>query len=116
MVVVFRVSLVLVVLGIAYLSLTPLETITVGNDKISHFIAYAVLMSNVGMLTFDRTRNFILGIVLCLAYGSLIEIAQHFVPGRFMSLLDVGANGIGVLFGVLFTVFFYAPLRQWMKW
>ena len=112
---ILRISLVAIVLGIAYLSLTPLESITIGNDKISHFIAYGVLMSNVGLLTYHKTKSFLVGITLSLAYGALIEVAQYFVPGRFMSGYDMLANAGGVGFGVLVTLLFYKPVRKLLK-
>lgn len=110
-----KISLVAIVLGIAYLSLTPLESITIGNDKISHFIAYGVLMSNVGILTYHKAQLFLAGVLLSLAYGALIEVAQHFVPGRFMSGYDMLANAGGVGFGILVTLLFYKPLSKLLK-
>ena len=41
---------------------------------------------------------FILAIVISIIYGISDEIHQFFVPGRFCSLLDVGVNGVGILF------------------
>lgn len=112
---VLRISLVLIVLGIAYLSLTPKETLTIGNDKISHFIAYGALMLNIGLLYFERRAAFVIGVALALSYGALIELAQHFVPGRFMSLYDLFANAGGVLTGVLLTWISYRPIRKLLR-
>ena len=109
---ILRISLVIVVIGIAYLSLSPSETIVVGNDKISHFIAYSVLMFNAGLLTYNVKRNFILSIILCLVYGALIEVEQHFVPGRFMSGYDMIANSLGVFIGIISTVILYKPVTK----
>lgn len=112
---ILRITLVAIVLGIAYLSLTPSDSITIGNDKISHFIAYGVLMTNVGLLTYHKRTVFAVGIALSLLYGALIEVAQHFVPGRFMSGYDMLANAGGVGFGILITVLFYRPLTGLLK-
>lgn len=101
---ILKVSLGLVVIAIAYLSLTPSDTLTIGNDKISHFIAYGTLMFNSGLLTFHEKNKFIRAIFLCVLYGVLIEIAQHFVPGRFMSIYDIIANVAGVVIGCILTV------------
>lgn len=95
------VCVVIIVGGIAYLSLTPTDTITIGNDKISHFIAYGTLMSTAGLLAFPSRKNVLWTIILCALYGILIEIGQHFVPGRDMSIYDVFANVTGVLLGTL---------------
>ncbi len=112
---VLKTSLIAVIIGIAYLSLTPTEIITVGNDKISHFIAYSTLMTNAGLLTFANKKQFILGIILCIFYGVVIEIIQHFVPGRVMSGWDMVANTSGVLLGVITTSFLYRRIQFLLK-
>lgn len=109
---IFRISLIIVALGIAWLSLTPRETITIGNDKISHFIAYGVLMWNVGLVTYANRKHFFIGILCSLCYGALMEFLQDFVPGRFMSIYDMFANAGGVLSGCLLTVISYRFLRN----
>ena len=109
---VLKFILIIVVVAIAYLSLTPTDVITIGNDKISHFIAYSVLMANVGLLTFRNKRLLIIGIIASVLFGVLIEIIQHFVPGRFMSFYDVLANTAGVGIGVLFTLLFANQLNK----
>ncbi|MBL1279989.1 MAG: VanZ family protein [Fluviicola sp.] len=107
-----RITLILILLGILYLSLTPTETLVVGNDKISHFIAYSVLMLNVGLLTYSSRKKFIFGILLSILFGVMIEVAQHFVPGRFMSFYDVLANAAGVGIGVVLTVFLFKRVNK----
>lgn len=102
-----KIALVLIVLGIAYLSLTPLETITIGNDKISHFIAYGTLMTTAGLLTWGRKPKLFLAIGLSLLYGCLIEVGQHFVPGRDMSFFDIIANSCGVIIGTTISLIIY---------
>lgn len=109
---ILRLSLITIALGIAWLSLTPKETITVGNDKISHFLAYGILMWNVGLLTFEVKRHFVIGALGCLAYGALMEFLQGFVPGRFVSLYDMFANSGGVIAGCLLTWISHGFLRK----
>lgn len=104
-----------VIVGIAYLSLSPTDTITVGNDKISHFIAYSVLSLHVGLLTFEVKKQFVVGMLLCLVYGALIEVIQHFVPGRFMSGYDMIANAIGVFLGLIITAIAFKPISKILK-
>ena len=111
-----RVSLILIILAIAYLSLTPLETITIGNDKISHFIAYGTLMTNAGLLTYPDRKKFAIAILLCVVYGVLIEVGQYYVPGRFMSSYDVLANAAGVAIGSTIVLLFHKPIRSFLKW
>jgi len=110
-----KTSLVFVIIGIAYLSLSPTETIVVGNDKISHFIAYSALMFNVGLLTFPKKKSFLFGILFCLLLGILIEFIQHFVPGRVMSGLDIVANSLGVFIGVIVTYLLFDRIILLLK-
>ena len=109
---IFRISLVCLVLCIAWLSLTPKETLTIGNDKISHFIAYGTLMWNVGLLTYSNRRYFVVGIICSLCYGAMLEILQDFVPGRYSSVLDMIANAGGVVMGTFLTIVSYRFLRK----
>ena len=104
-----RITLIIIIVGICYLSITPTESLTIGNDKISHFIAYSTLMFNVGLLSYFNKSHFIRGIVLSIFFGGVIEVIQHFVPGRVMSFFDIVANTTGVLLGG-FT--YYATLQK----
>ena len=92
-----RVSLALVIIGITYLSLTPTTSVSVGNDKVGHFIAYAVLMTHLGLLFLDK--KMVVPILLALFYGAFMEFGQYFVPGRSVSMYDMLANATGVLIG-----------------
>ena len=89
---ILKASLSIIIIGILYLSLTPTETLTVGNDKISHFIAYSCLMLNIGLIQLPSIKKLRTGIIAALLLGCLVEVIQHFVPGRFMSFGDVIAN------------------------
>jgi len=110
--IVLRFSLILIFIGIAYLSLTPSTSVSVGNDKLGHFIAYGALMFNLGLLAFDQTRKFLLSMLLALCYGALMEWGQSFVPGRSVSLYDMFANAGGVAIGSLLAYFFGARIRS----
>ncbi len=112
---VLRITLILIVTGITYLSLTPTDTLTVGNDKLSHFIAYAVLMCNVGLLTYQNKLKFRWGILLSIIYGGVLEVIQQYVPGRYMSIYDLIANAIGVLIGAIVIRVFYNRLITILK-
>lgn len=107
---ILRVLLGVVLVVITYMSLTPSEIIVVGNDKVGHLIAYSVLMFNAGLVFFKPTKHFIGAIIFCLIYGGLIEVFQHYIPGRFMSGYDLIANASGVGVGVVLTYFLYNPI------
>jgi VanZ family protein len=102
----FLVSLILVFIGIAILSLLPPKSIEkIGeHDKINHFIAYAVLSLNVGLVV-KKLKTYLLYLPLLIGYGILLEYCQGFVPGRQPSWLDALANSIGVSIGcVLYLI------------
>jgi VanZ family protein len=96
------VSLILVLIGITVLSLLPPKSIEkIGeHDKINHFIAYAVLSLNVGLVV-KKLKTYLLCLPLLIGYGILLEYCQGFVPGRQPSLLDALANSIGVSIGFI---------------
>nr|WP_314904375.1 VanZ family protein [uncultured Campylobacter sp.] len=88
-------------IAIEYLALTPAQIKLIENswDKANHFIAFAALYVT---LHFGFSRlNLGAKVVILLAYGIQIEAAQSFVPGRYFSLLDIVADGIGIVFGIL---------------
>lgn len=106
-------TLICLLLAITYLSLTPKYTVSVGNDKLGHLIAYTVLMTNAGLLSILLKHRFIFPIVLTLLYGALMEVGQHFVPGRDFSGLDLVANTSGIAIGsVLSILLFHFSTKQ----
>lgn len=107
---ILRVLLIVVLVGITYMSLTPLDIVVVGNDKTGHLMAYLILMFNAGLVFFNSTKQFVRAIVFCLIYGALLEVCQYFIPGRFMSGYDMVANASGVVIGVLLTYLLYKPI------
>ena len=90
-----------VLLGITILSLLPPKSgVEIqSNDKINHFVAYAVL--SFCSLTSAQGKRFWRILLLCIAYGIFMEFAQGFVPGREQSMLDALANTLGVGIGWL---------------
>lgn len=112
---ILRITLSIIVVGILYLSLTPNETLIVGNDKISHFIAYSCLMLNIGLIVFPNKKKMIVGMILAIALGVIVEILQQFVPGRFMSIEDIYANSLGVLLGTILILLFGKFMQHWLR-
>lgn len=105
------ISLILVFIGIAILSLLPPKSIEkIGeHDKINHFMAYAVLSLNVGLVV-KKFKTFAFYIPLLIGYGLLLEYLQGFVPGRQPSWLDAIANSMGVCIG--FILYFLSSLKK----
>ena len=91
-----------------------------GSDKFWHFVAYAVcgFCAQVGYRSVRSAAERIAGLWL---YGFLMEFLQALIPDRFMSGLDIVANGAGVLAGsaaaVLAALLFLsiAPTRDRSK-
>ena len=99
-----RLSLGAVFIGITFLSLKSVShhTSIRVNDKIGHFIGYAILSLNACLVWRQRQPKFKIGLALALfGYGLLMEFLQGFVPGREVSAYDLLANSIGVGIGYL---------------
>lgn len=112
---ILKITLSIIVIGILYLSLTPNETLIVGNDKISHFIAYGCLMLNIGVIVFPNKKQMIVGMLFAIALGIIVEVLQQFVPGRFMTIEDIYANSLGVLLGTVLTLFFGKSIQKLLR-
>lgn len=86
------------------------EVNIIGIDKVVHFIIFGIQMfltllpqRHSGPIS---NRTMVLSVVGCISFGIMIELLQHFVPGRSTSIYDVIANTIGVALGyLLFLVF-----------
>ena len=69
-------------------------------DKLQHFGAYQAL-SFLPVVGFrDRHKALVAGLSMFFL-GGLLELGQHFSPGRAVELGDVLANGAGVTCGAL---------------
>lgn len=86
---------------VTWLSLAPLEQLPRVDlwDKASHVIAYLVL-GILMALAWPTVAIFLL-LAILLVYGLSTEIAQSFLAYRQFSLLDLLADLIGALPGVL---------------
>ncbi len=91
---------------ITVLSLYPLEHLPAapGSDKLHHFIAYAALVFPVAC---SRPKRWLVIVAGFLAYSGLIELIQPYV-NRYGEWLDLGANAIGLLVGILLAFVFTA--------
>ncbi len=85
-------------------------------DKGAHFLEFAVLAI---LLFFGYFKSsgadpkmkafltFFTAIILAIAD----EIHQYFIPGRESNLLDVVADGVGIIFGLFLFWYFYRRIR-----
>ena len=86
---------------IEYLALTPqhIEALDGLWDKQNHFIAFFVLFM---LLSFAYTHfSTLKKIALLLLVGFQIEAIQYFIPGRSSSFMDIVADSIGIIIGVI---------------
>ncbi len=77
----------------------PLPQTVSFQDKILHFIAYAVLAVTILWTRQSSSPVTCLKVVVfCLFYGISDEFHQSFIPGRTPSVYDVAADGAGAFF------------------
>jgi len=88
------------------------------SDKINHFVAYFILavLLNLALiyqrkskLLFEKAQ--IAAILICLFYGTVDELHQLLVPGRFAEVWDWIANALGSVSGVLVINYLINRLR-----
>ncbi|MGI9293965.1 MAG: VanZ family protein [Pseudomonadales bacterium] len=96
----------LMVLVELYLSLHSFDGIAIMThlDKLMHFSMHAA-NAVVAALAFPVARSYIFALLLLFLLGPLIEVLQHFSPGRYPSVVDQLANTAGLLAGALFSRF-----------
>ncbi len=109
------VSLVIVLVGITYLSLSPQPKVMASNDKVGHFIAYGTLMLHLGLLYTGNRKRLLNAAVFAFIYGGLMEFGQWFVPGRSVSGLDLLANTGGVVIGFVLTLLFGKSVQKLLR-
>ena len=101
----FRIYFFVCLLAIEFLATTTIhiEVVESNWDKANHFVAFFTLY----VLLTLAYKNFsiLLKTALLVAFGLQIEIVQSFIDGRYFSLLDVVADSVGILLGVLFLKF-----------
>lgn len=94
--------LIVALLLITFLATTPLdypmrEDV---NDKVQHLAAFFVLAFLTDFAFPMRPWHWHKAVPL-IGYGLGLEIVQYFIPSRFFSLADLGADAIGLFFYTL---------------
>ncbi|MBW9269767.1 MAG: VanZ family protein [Candidatus Thiodiazotropha sp. (ex. Lucinisca nassula)] len=84
--------------AICFLAFTPQQIAAVSslNDKLSHTLAFLYLALLCDFSWPEAEWNFTKALSL-LGYGLFIETVQAFLPHRFFSLLDLAADGLGLM-------------------
>jgi len=102
----FRILLFITLVSIEYLATTTIHIEVMESmwDKANHFIAFFTLYI---LLCFAYKNLSILWVsLILLGFGLQIEIVQSFIDGRFFSIMDVVADGIGIFIGIIFLKLF----------
>lgn len=93
----------LLLLIYTWLGVAPTESIYIAsyNDKLMHFTGYIILMNSCLFAYGTRPGKAVMFFSLLL-YSFMIEVIQYFLPYREFSLLDLLANGLGLVIGQVF--------------
>ncbi len=96
----FKISLLICVVAIEYLATTTREIEIVSGmwDKSNHFFAFFVLYLLLSLSY--KEMHLHIKVLWLMAFAMQIEIVQHFIEGRFFSLMDVVADAIGIVIGI----------------
>ena len=87
----------IVLMGIAFLSLRTSVELIDFNDKAGHIIAYFILMFVMSLAYWNGRKAILNSFLVSFLYGIMMEVGQYFVPGRSFSIIDMLANGCGSL-------------------
>ena len=94
---------VLYIFIITYFSLTPIEHKIPENiwdwDKASHFTAYLLLAIFVKKV--HIRFSYLTCVITCFSYSFAIECIQYFIPNRQFDVLDMLANLLGTVLGLI---------------
>ena len=84
------------------------------NDKLAHFIIFAVLTFWT-IFIWSESKSIIWVLVFLSGYGIATECAQYFVPGRFFSILDWIADVFGIVIALIISKTFATRFRQFHR-
>lgn len=98
--------------AIVYLATTsqPYPIPSAASDKVNHLVAFLHLTVVTRLAWPQLGRLWV--IISMLGFGLAIEVTQAQLPYRDFSLLDLAADGAGVVFGLLPFPFLKQPEKQ----
>lgn len=94
-------TVLLAVISWLALSAAPPKTLSTGWDKSNHALAFASLAFTLAWGWWPKPRQWGWVVLVLLAYGIGIEIAQSFLPPREADWHDVVADSVGIALGLL---------------
>ena len=96
---------------VAFYSLIPISAELPGTDKTLHFITYFLLSAFFTTLV-QLPRSLWLVAAGLVLFGVLMEILQGLTGYRYLEIMDMLANGLGVLVGLTIRL---TPLPIWFR-
>ena len=101
----FRIILTISIVLISFLSIqeVDIESKIKIFDKFVHFFCFTYLTA-ISWLSRIFDKEFLVYVIV-LAYGILIEIIQIYIPYRSFEFLDIFADFLGILAGIIFINF-----------
>jgi VanZ family protein len=104
----------IIILFLGAITIKPSDiSVLPGFDKLIHLGSFFILTILL-LLTFERYKlnnNYIIGILIAIAIGIIIELVQLAVPGREFSLFDIAADFGGAVIASL-LVWIYTKLAK----
>ena len=101
-----QISFFICLIAIEYLATTTTSIPAIENswDKFNHFIAFITLyiLLSLGYQKLIDLKK----VIILMIFAIQIEIVQSFIPNRYFSLLDVVADAIGIILGIVVYKFF----------
>ncbi len=82
-------------------------------DKVAHFVAYFG-MGSMAWYAMPALRLRLLAAVSAVGLGGLLEVVQHFIPGRSASSADAAVNTLGVAVGVAAAAALAPRIVHWI--
>lgn len=98
-----------------YLLLTPLPgaVFQSSNDKLLHVIGWMGLTLSL-RIAWPTLRFHYWAVMAVFLYSVLLELLQNLVPQRHFSVLDLLANGAGVILGYILARLFWPFVDSWL--
>ncbi len=106
---IYKKLLIFYIIAILVVSTIPGSSIKILNiwsfDKILHIIEYFILaFLAINALKISSTKTVVIIVIFGIAYGGFNEVWQGAVAGRYASIYDAIANGVGMILGSVVTL------------
>ncbi len=110
-----RIAFFVALVAITTLAVMPADdvSISLGWDKANHVLAFFVLFW-VMDYAWPKELDVYQKCLFLLLYGLILEFLQFFSVSRDFSLIDMVADGVGLLFYIVLRPLLFAKFRYWL--